>query len=207
MRSQLFDYALQPNLDYKRFPSQLDMTPATYRRDGKGAQICFRIVPCSLGFLLIAATPKGLCSVTLGDAMATLEATLRQEFPAGQIQPDHSDLQAWTELLLGFLAGQEPHLNLPLDVPATAFQWRVWQILCSIGYGETRSYSQVAEVMGQPQAVRAVARACATNPVALVVPCHRVMRRDGSLGGFRWGLERKQELLIQEREYASLLKV
>ncbi len=200
MRSQLLDHALQPTLDYTQATSPLGMTPATYRRGGKGAQIRFSIVPCSLGFLLVAATPTGLCSVTLGDATVTLEAALRQEFPAGEMQLDDSHLQTWTESLLGFLAGQEPQLDLPLDVPGTAFQWRVWQILRSIEYGDTRSYSQVAAMMGQPQAVRAVARACATNPVALVVPCHRVLRSDGSLGGFRWGLARKRDLLAQERK-------
>lgn len=106
----------------------------------------------------------------------------------------------WVQSLLRFLEGQEPHLGLPLDVQATAFQWRVWQVLCSIGYGETRSYSQVAEAIGQPKAVRAVARACATNPVALAVPCHRVVHEEGSLGGYRWGLERKKELLAHEKQ-------
>ncbi|MBD1862716.1 methylated-DNA--[protein]-cysteine S-methyltransferase [Trichocoleus sp. FACHB-46] len=163
--------------------------------------MCFSTASCSLGLLLVAATPKGLCSVALGDSQEKLVAALRQDFPAANIHSDDSHLQAWSASLLRHLAGQEPRLDLPLDIPATAFQWRVWQILRSINYGDTRSYSQVAEMMGQPQAVRAVARACATNPVALVVPCHRVVRSDGSLGGFRWGLERKQALLAQERQY------
>jgi AraC family transcriptional regulator of adaptative response/methylated-DNA-[protein]-cysteine methyltransferase len=178
------------------------MIPATYQRGGKGAQICFKTVPCSLGFLLVAATPKGLCSVALGDSEERLVASLQQEFPAAEMQSDDAQLQAWIKSLLGHLAGREPHLDLPLNVQATVFQERVWQILRCINYGDTRSYSQVAEMMGQPQAVRAVARACATNPVALVVPCHRVVRSDGSLGGFRWGLERKRALLAQERQYS-----
>lgn len=161
------------------------------------------IVPCSLGFLLVAATSKGLRSVTLGDSAETLVATLRQDLPTAEPGSDDARLQVWTRSLVEHLAGQNPHLDLPVDVQATAFQWRVWQILRSISYGETRSYAQVAEMIGQPQAVRAVARACATNPVALVVPCHRVVRSDGSLGGFRWGLNRKQQLLAQEREYSS----
>ena len=162
------------------------------------------IIPCSLGFLLVAATSKGLCSVTLGDSEETLLATLRQNLTTAELDSDNARLQAWTRSLVEHLTGQNPHLDLPVDVPATVFQWRVWHILRSISYGETRSYAQVAEMIGQPQAVRAVARACATNPVALVVPCHRVVRSDGSLGGFRWGLERKQKLLAQEREYLRL---
>ncbi|MBD2096765.1 methylated-DNA--[protein]-cysteine S-methyltransferase [Trichocoleus sp. FACHB-591] len=180
---------------------ELGLTPATDQRWGKGAQVCFSTASCSLGLLLVAATPKGLCSVALGDSQEKLVAALRQDFPAANMHSDDSNLQAWSASLLRHLAGREPRLDLPLDIPATAFQWRVWQILRSINYGDTRSYSQVAEMMGQPQAVRAVARACATNPVALVVPCHRVVRSDGSLGGFRWGLERKQALLAQERQY------
>jgi AraC family transcriptional regulator of adaptative response/methylated-DNA-[protein]-cysteine methyltransferase len=183
---------------YERAPTQLGMTPATYQRGGKGASIVFSIVPCSLGFLLVAATDKGICSVTLGDTAEALENNLRQEFPAAEVRHDEASLQVWVESLLRFLAGQEPHLNLPLDVQATAFQRRVWQVLCSIDYGATRTYSEVAEAIGQPQAVRAVARACATNPVALIVPCHRVVRGDGSLAGYRWGVERKKELLSQE---------
>lgn len=200
------DYGLDHGLS-EQVSSGWGMTPASYQRGGKGAQICFSVVPCSLGFLLVGATSQGICSVTIGSSAATLESGLRQEFPMAQIQPDPVRLSNWTASLLGFLAGHTSPLDLPVDVPATAFQWRVWQVLRSISYGETRSYSQVATLIGQPQAVRAVARACATNPVALVVPCHRVVRSDGSLGGFRWGLERKEELLRQEQEYSLLLKV
>lgn len=184
---------------YERAPSQLGMTPATYGRGGKGAKINFSIVPCALGFLLVASTHKGICSVSLGDSPKELEAGLSHEYPAAQMQRDEVHLQKWVQSLLLFLEGKEPHLDLPLDVRATAFQWRVWQVLRSIGYGETRSYSQVAEAIGQPKAARAVARACATNPVALAVPCHRVVREDGSFGGYRWGLERKKRLLAREK--------
>jgi len=184
---------------YERAPSQLGMTPATYGRGGKGAHINFSIVPCSLGFLLVAATEKGICSVSLGDSPRALEADLRKEFPAACVHEDDVSLQEWVQSILRYLQGKEPHLDLPLDVQATAFQWRVWQVLRSIDYGETRSYSQVAEAIGRPKAARAVARACATNPVALVVPCHRVVREDGSYGGYRWGLERKKSLLAHER--------
>lgn len=184
---------------YERAPTQLGMTPATYGRGGQGAQINFRIVACRLGFLLIAATRAGVCAVSLGADPAALEATLRQEFPAADLQQDAAGLDAWAQSLLRFLQGQEPHLDLPLDVQATAFQWRVWQALRSIGYGETRSYAQVAAAIGQPAAVRAVARACATNPVALAIPCHRVVRGNGASSGYRWGLARKQALLAQEQ--------
>jgi AraC family transcriptional regulator of adaptative response/methylated-DNA-[protein]-cysteine methyltransferase len=176
------------------------MTPATYQRGGKGAQIDFGVVECSLGFLLVAATEKGICSVALGDSEKALETSLRNEFPAAQVQQNETHLGEWTQAILELIAGSEPHLDLPLDVQVTAFQWRVWQVLRSINSGETRTYTQVAQVIGQPGAVRAVARACATNAVALVVPCHRIVREDGSLAGYRWGVERKRALLSQEKQ-------
>jgi len=192
---------------YERAPAQLGMTPATYQRGGKGAQIVFSIVPCSLGFLLVAATTKGICSVTLGDAEKTLEAALRAEFPAAEVRRDEAHLHDWVEVLLRYLEGHEPHFDLPLDVQATAFQRRVWQVLRTIDYGATLSYTQVAAAIGQPQAVRAVARACATNPIALIVPCHRVVRGDGSLAGYRWGLQRKKDLLAREVSTTHLATV
>jgi AraC family transcriptional regulator, regulatory protein of adaptative response / methylated-DNA-[protein]-cysteine methyltransferase len=134
-----------------------------------------------------------------------LESALFAEYPAAEIARDgHGvNLSHWVDMLVSHLNGQQPHLDLPLDVQATAFQWRVWQELQSIPYGSTRSYSQVAKTLGQPKATRAVARACATNPVPLVVPCHRVVREDGNTGGYRWGLERKQQLLAQESKIAQ----
>jgi AraC family transcriptional regulator of adaptative response/methylated-DNA-[protein]-cysteine methyltransferase len=187
---------------YESAPSQLGMTPATYGRGGAGAQIRFYTAPCSLGFLLVAVTEKGICSVALGDSVQQLEENLRAEFPAAHILPAEEELSSWVQRILLFLEGREPHLNLPLDVRATAFQWRVWQELREISAGETRSYSQVARALGQPTAARAVARACATNPVALIIPCHRVVRGGGALSGYRWGLERKKKLLEQEQENA-----
>jgi len=187
---------------YERAPSQLGMTPASYGRGGQGARILFCVVPCALGFLLVAATERGICSVSLGDSACELEAALRGEFPAAAIQQDEAALQGWAASLLKLLQGREPHHALPLDVQATAFQWRVWQALRLIGAGETRSYSQVAASIGQPTAVRAVARACATNPVALIVPCHRVVREGGAMAGYRWGLERKKKLLDSEKQGA-----
>lgn len=183
---------------YGQVTARLGMTPARYQRGGQGVQIAYTIVPCPLGWLLVAATEKGICAVRLGDSEADLEAAFDQEFPAADKQRRDADLGSWIAALLGYLSGEQPHLDLPLDVQATAFQRRVWETLQAIPYGATRSYGNIAEAIGQPAAVRAVARACATNPVALVIPCHRVIREDGSLGGYRWGLARKQALLDME---------
>lgn len=185
---------------YERAPSQLGMTPATYRRGGEGMRIGYTIVDCSLGRLLVAATERGVCRVCLGDADEPLVSALVEEYPKAEIRPDRDGLGKWVGKFLDHLDGRMPQLDLPLDVRATAFQWRVWQELRAIPYGTTRSYSEVARAMGHPKAVRAVAHACATNPVAIVVPCHRVIREDGSLGGYGWGLERKEKLLAQERQ-------
>ena len=184
---------------YARAPSELGMTPATYGRGGRGAVINYTIVPCSLGLLLVAATERGVCSVKLGDSDAKLTADLTNEYSSAEIHRADSMLTGPVEKLLNYLSGRQPDLQLPLDIQATAFQWLVWESLRSIPYGETRSYGEVAKAMGRPTAIRAVARACATNPVALVIPCHRVIREDQSLGGYRWGLERKDALLEQEK--------
>src|SRR5262249_12071921 len=146
-----------------------------------------------LGRLLLAATERGVCMVSLGDDDATLERALRAEFPAAEVRRDGSGLGEWLAEGLRHLRGEQPHVGLPVDVRATAFQWRVWQELRKIPYGSTRTYGEVARALGQPTAARAVARACATNPVSVVVPCHRVVREDGGLGGYRWGLERKRK--------------
>ena len=183
---------------YERANAQLGMTPATYARGGAGTDVAFTVVPCSLGRLLVAATPRGVCRVSLGDSATTLEADLAAEFPAARIKKDRSTLEDAVTAILAYLDGSEPHLALSLDIRATAFQRRVWQELQRIPYGETRSYSDVARRIGHPTASRAVARACATNPAALVIPCHRVVREDGEFGGYRWGSERKTALLAQE---------
>ena len=190
---------------YEDAPSQLGMTPATYGRGGSGTQIHFAVAPCSLGFLLVAKTARGLCSITLGDAPEELEAELQREFFAAHIEKDEADLREELQRVLDFLEGEKPPANFPLDVRATAFQIRVWKELQNIARGETRSYAQVANAIGQPTAARAVARACATNPVALIVPCHRVVREGGALSGYRWGIERKKKLLQREREKLDLL--
>ncbi|HKE89112.1 MAG TPA: methylated-DNA--[protein]-cysteine S-methyltransferase, partial [Gemmatimonadales bacterium] len=129
-----------------------------------------------------------------------LERDLRREFPAAHITRDSGRLAGWVETILAHLAGHEPHLDLPLDIRATAFQQKVWSALRKIPYGSTRSYQAVARAIGSPSATRAVARACATNPVALVIPCHRVVRGDGNVGGYHWGADRKQQLLERERD-------
>jgi AraC family transcriptional regulator of adaptative response/methylated-DNA-[protein]-cysteine methyltransferase len=188
---------------YERAPAQLGMTPADYSRGGKGVLINYTIVDCTLGRLLVAGTAKGVCCVRLGDSDSELEATLVGEYPAADISRDDESLSKWVKPLVSHLKGERPHLDLPLDVQATAFQWSVWERLREIPYGSTRSYGEIARAMGRPTATRAVARACATNPVALVIPCHRVVREDKSLGGYRWGIERKKSLLERERAAAK----
>jgi AraC family transcriptional regulator of adaptative response/methylated-DNA-[protein]-cysteine methyltransferase len=183
---------------YERANARLGMTPATYGRGGPGVQIRSAIVPCSLGWLLVAATERGICRISFGDSAAPLERALRNEFPAANVAPDDGTLAVWVADLLAHLDGRAPHIELPLDVRATAFQRRVWEELQRIPYGATRSYSAVARAIGSPAAARAVARACATNPAAIVIPCHRVVREDGGLGGYHWGLKRKQALLERE---------
>jgi AraC family transcriptional regulator, regulatory protein of adaptative response / methylated-DNA-[protein]-cysteine methyltransferase len=185
---------------YERASSQLGMTPSTYRRGGPATNIRFTVADCPLGRLLLAGTERGICAVYLGDDDDKLGAELRAEFPAAEVERDDAGLGGWVKEIVNHLQGRQPHLDLPLDVRATAFQWRVWQELLAIPYGSTRSYSDIARALGQPKAVRAVARACATNPASLVIPCHRVVREDGSLGGYRWGLDRKQALLDQEKK-------
>src|SRR6266404_5323586 len=189
---------------YEHTHEQLGMTPATYARGGPGVDIVFVTVPTSLGCLLVAATDRGICRVTLGDSAAELEADLRTEFDAARVRERKGGkLEGFVDAILSYLEGTEPHLDLPLDIRATAFQRRVWQELQQIPFGETRTYADVAQAIGQPKATRAVARACATNPAALVIPCHRVVREDGDLGGYRWGVERKRSLLERENADSS----
>jgi len=181
----------------------LGMTPACYQAGGAAAEIGYVISESPLGWLLVAATPQGVCAVKLGDSPRALEAELRSEFAAATLQSDQPGLRQWVGAILEYLRGEQPHLDLPTDVRATAFQRRVWEELRRIPFGETRSYSEVAAALGQPRAVRAVARACAVNPTALIVPCHRVIGEDGKLRGYRWGLERKRRLLEQEKQIAK----
>jgi AraC family transcriptional regulator of adaptative response/methylated-DNA-[protein]-cysteine methyltransferase len=186
---------------YERSPSQLGMTPATYRQGGAGMQIHYTIVDSPLGRLLVGATDRGISALYLGETDARLESALRKEYPRAEVDSDSAgskSLGEWVNKILAHLRGKEPHLDLPTDVQATAFRRRVWEELKRIPYGATRTYSEVARAIGHPKAIRAVASACATNPVSVVVPCHRVVRADGNLAGYRWGLDRKRALLEQE---------
>jgi AraC family transcriptional regulator of adaptative response/methylated-DNA-[protein]-cysteine methyltransferase len=184
---------------YEEAAAGLGMTPATYRRGGRGMRIGYTIVDCPLGRLLVAATDRGICAVSLGGADGPLEAALRAEYPAAEIRRDDGGLGEWVNALLRHLNGDQPDLRLPLDVQGTGFQRRVWEQLRAIPYGNVRSYGQIARELGRPKAARAVGRACATNPVSVVIPCHRAVGQDGSLTGYRWGLERKRLLLERER--------
>ena len=184
---------------YERAAPKLGMAPSTYRRGGAGMSIQYAVVASPLGRLLVAATARGVCAVAMGSSDAELTRSLSREFPAATIAKDAGALKRWTTRILAHLAGREPRLDLPLDVQATAFQWQVWQALAAIPYGERRTYGEVAAAIGQPRASRAVARACATNPVALAIPCHRVVPAAGGEGGYRWGAARKKALLARER--------
>ncbi len=188
---------------YHNNRARLGMTPKEYQTGGRGTVLAYIVVPCTLGYLLVAGTERGVASVCIGDSSAALIGDLAQEFPEAALVRDDNTLKEWVETITAHLAGTQPALELPLDVQATAFQRRVWEALRTIPYGEIRSYSEVAQMIGQPSSVRAVARACATNPTALVTPCHRVVRNDGTLGGYRWGSERKQKLLETERRVGS----
>jgi AraC family transcriptional regulator of adaptative response/methylated-DNA-[protein]-cysteine methyltransferase len=184
---------------YEHAPAGLGMTPAAYARGGQGATISFTVAVLPLGRLLVAATTKGVAMVALGDDDKALERDLRREFPAAAIRRDDGGLAKTVSTVLARLDGCGPSKELPLDVKATAFQAQVWQALKAIPAGETRSYGEIAEKIGRPGAARAVARACATNPVALVIPCHRAVAGSGSLAGYRWGVERKAKILERER--------
>ncbi|HEV2440623.1 MAG TPA: bifunctional DNA-binding transcriptional regulator/O6-methylguanine-DNA methyltransferase Ada [bacterium] len=185
---------------YERAARRLGMTPAAYRRGGAGATIRYTTAGTALGRLLVGETDRGVCAVSLGDTEARQIAALRAEFPAARLTRDDGAVGPAVRSILAYLDGRQPHLDLPLDIRATAFQGRVWDALRAIPYGATRSYSEVARAIGRPAAVRAVAQACAANPVPLVIPCHRVIRNNGDLGGYRLGLERKRALLDREQE-------
>lgn len=188
---------------YERVDTRLGMTPAKYRARGKGVQISYVAVESPLGLMMVGATDRGLCFVQFGESSQELVETLGREYPAATLEqmtePYSSAFVEWMNSLMRHLHGSQPSLDLPLDVRATAFQLKVWRYLQSIPYGEVQSYSEVASGIGQPTAARAVARACASNRAALVIPCHRVIRGTGDLGGYRWGLERKRVLIDTER--------
>src|SRR6266550_885458 len=195
---------------YEKSSARLGMTPATYGRGGQGMRIIYTIAGCPLGRVLVAATERGVCSVALGDSDAELSAALFAEYPNASIDSRDTiispSLNLWLSQVLEHLSGKSPRIDLPLDIQATAFQWRVWEELQRIPLGATRSYQEIGKAIGKPKAVRAVAGACAGNHVALVIPCHRVIREDKGMGGYRWGLKRKEKLLeveLQRRKTAA----
>jgi AraC family transcriptional regulator of adaptative response/methylated-DNA-[protein]-cysteine methyltransferase len=189
-----------PSRLYEASKRQLGMTPGTYRHGGAGSTIVYAIVPSPLGRLMVAATSRGVCAVRFGENQTELERGLKEEFHSADLVHDNSALQPYLQPLLAKLKGESITVDVPLDLKATAFQKTVWQALQKIPSGQTRTYAEIAAEIGDAKAVRAVARACASNPVAVVVPCHRVVRSDGKLAGYRWGVERKRQLLQQEQE-------
>jgi AraC family transcriptional regulator of adaptative response/methylated-DNA-[protein]-cysteine methyltransferase len=184
---------------YEKTASQLGMTPDKYRRGAIAAAIRYACADSPLGRMLIAATERGVCSIQFARSDGELIEGLKREFPFAARKPDEGGLQVWVEAVLSKMTGGELNAELPLDIRATAFQRRVWTYLQSIPFGATQSYGDVAKALGQPTASRAVARACATNPVAVAIPCHRVVREDGNISGYRWGVERKKALLEMEQ--------
>ena len=188
---------------YEAAPQGLGMTPAARRAGGRGETIRFTCVKTALGWALVAATDRGICMTALGDDKAPLEAELRRRFPAALIWPADDRLARWAERIVAFVTdpGQQP--DLPLDIRGTAFQARVWRALQKVPPGKTATYSEIAQALGQPTAVRAVAAACAANKLALLVPCHRIIGKSGDLTGYRWGVERKRALLAAEHEAAE----
>ena len=184
---------------YEAAPNGLGMTPAARRRGGRGETIRYTIVSTWLGWAIVAATERGICMTALADSRAALESDLRRRFPSAELLPADAALSGWAERVVRYITRPGDALDLPLDIRGTAFQARVWRALQKIPPGKTATYSEIAAALGQPQSVRAVAQACASNKLAVVVPCHRVVRRDGDLAGYRWGVERKRALLDRER--------
>ncbi len=185
---------------YEGAGSKLGMTPGAYRRGGAGLSIRYILLASTLGRLLVAVTAQGVCAVSLGDDDERLVAELKEEFPnASLIHSNDDKMTSWADSIVRYLEGVPLHPTVPVALQGTDFQRLVWRKLQEIPYGETRSYSEVASMVGRPAAARAVAQACANNKVALVVPCHRVVRKDGSPGGYRWGSDRKERLLEKEK--------
>jgi AraC family transcriptional regulator of adaptative response/methylated-DNA-[protein]-cysteine methyltransferase len=187
---------------YEKANSQLGMTPASYRKGGEGMQIGYTVANTTLGKVLVATTERGISAVYFGENERDLAQELRREYPKAEIIRAAEGDERWLKEVVRRVEGGAPSLELPLDVQATAFQRRVWLELQKIPRGTTRTYTQVAKSLGKPRSVRAVAKACATNPVSVVVPCHRVIRADGTLAGYRWGLLRKEKLLEREAALA-----
>ena len=188
---------------YERSDAHLGMTPRAYRTGARSVAISYVSIETRLGHLMLGATDRGLCFLQFGDSAGQLLGALRAEYPAATLEqmatPYSQQFELWMESLSRYLRGEHVRFDLPLDVRATAFQMKIWKYLQSIPSGATESYAQIAEATGNPKAARAVARACASNPVAIVIPCHRVIRGNGHLGGYRWGLDRKRALVDNER--------
>ncbi len=188
---------------YENAAEHYGMTPATYGAKGKGATIRYAISDSPLGKMLVAATDSGVCAIRFGDSHDELVAALRGDFSQALISKAQTKLRSTVSRVIACLEGRAPDLRLPLDIRATAFQRLVWQELQRIPMGQTLSYSEVANSVGRPKAARAVARACASNSVALAIPCHRVVCENGDAGGYRWGVERKQQILENERQISD----
>ncbi len=183
---------------YENVQGAFGVSPGEFRRGGEGLRIQYSIIDSPIGRLLVAATERGVCGVCIGDSDRFVESSLAEDYPHAILSRSDEAMEEWTGAFAKYFDGEHLALNLPFDVTATAFQSRVWKIIQSIPFGQTTTYSQIARELGEPEASRAVARACATNPVALVIPCHRVIGKDGSLRGYRWGIKRKHALLKLE---------
>ena len=183
---------------YEAADEALGMTPGTYRRGGKGVTIHYTAVPTTLGLLLVAVTERGVCSASLGDDEASLVSALKAEYPGAEFERASDSRDRLVDAVVAHVEGRSGTDDLPLDLRATSFQWQVWRALQHIPQGATRSYQAIATELGRPTAARAVARACASNRIAVLIPCHRVVRGDGELGGYRWGIARKAALLARE---------
>jgi AraC family transcriptional regulator of adaptative response/methylated-DNA-[protein]-cysteine methyltransferase len=184
---------------YAAAPELLGMTPTQFRAGGDGSVIRFALGECSLGSILVAATDKGVCAIELGDDPQALVHELQDRFPAARLIGGDQEFEQQVAKVVGFVEAPAHGLDLPLDIRGTAFQQRVWKALRAIPAGSTASYTEIAKRIGAPKAVRAVAQACASNAIAIAIPCHRVVRSDGSISGYRWGVERKRALLARER--------
>ncbi|MWV20847.1 bifunctional DNA-binding transcriptional regulator/O6-methylguanine-DNA methyltransferase Ada [Methylobacterium sp. 2A] len=185
---------------YAEGAPRLGMAPALYRKGGAGLRIRFGIGACSLGAILVAATDRGICAILLGEAPEPLLRDLQDRFPGAEIVGGDPDFEGWMARVIGLVEAPGRGLDLPLDIRGTAFQQRVWEALQRIPVGSTASYAEIARAIGLPAATRAVARACGANPIAVAIPCHRVVRADGALSGYRWGVARKRDLLQREAE-------
>jgi AraC family transcriptional regulator of adaptative response/methylated-DNA-[protein]-cysteine methyltransferase len=183
---------------YSKSADILGMTPTAYRRGGLGESIRFALGESALGSILVAASDKGICAIALGDEPEQLVRELQDQFDRAELLPGDDTFNQWVARVVGFVEAPHTGLDLPLDIRGTAFQRRVWQALTRIPPGTTASYREIAEKIGAPQSARAVAQACAANVLAVAIPCHRVVRTDGALSGYRWGVERKRALLARE---------